>query len=257
MYKIVFLDIDGTLVNEDKIIPKCNVEAVQKLKQNGFEVVLATGRPPYHFDFIKKQLGIDSFVSCNGAYTCYKGKTIQATAFDKKHIKKLLELSKENNHPLVFSSHEKTVSNAKDHQEIIESFDYLKINYSPDFEPYFWKKEEIYQIMLYCKEHEEPFYHQAIKELSFVRWHPYSVDVIPPNVSKVTGIKAVLNHLGFKRVEAIAFGDGLNDREMLNFVGMGIAMGNAHDKLKPHADMVTRSVDNGGISFALNQLQII
>lgn len=257
MYKIVFLDIDGTLVNNDKTISTNTKRAIHQLKQNGVEVVLATGRPPYHFTTFASELGIKSFVSFNGAYVCYEGKIIQATTINQKHIEKLVELSRENNHPLVFSNHEKSVSNHPGHLDVIESFHSLKLDYLPEYQPDFWKETELYQVMLYCKENEEILYQQSIPELSFVRWHPLALDVMPAHLSKATGIKAMLEYLDLTPDEAIAFGDGLNDKEMLSFVGMGVAMGNAHHNIKAYANMITKSVDEDGIPYALSQFGLI
>lgn len=257
MFKIIFFDIDGTLVNNDKILSKNTIKAVHQLKQNGLDVVLATGRAPHHIISFSEQLGIRSYVSLNGAYVCYEGKIIQSTALEKMIIEKLLELSVENNHPLVFSNNEKTVSNQLNHPEVIESFDSLKLDYVPGYQPNFWKETEIYQVMLYCKEHEETIYRESIPELQFVRWHPLSLDVMPAHLSKATGIKAMLDYLGLTPKEAIAFGDGLNDKEMLSFVGMGVAMENAHHSLIPYAKMVTKSVDEDGIIYALCKFGLI
>jgi hypothetical protein len=257
MFKIVFFDIDGTLLNQEKIIPSNTLKAVLQLKQNGLEVVLATGRAPHHLTAVSEQLGVNAFISFNGAYVSYKGKTIQAVPFNKTLLGKFIQYAGKKNHPLVFSNLEKTVSNVMNHPEVIESFDSLNLNYTPEYQPDFWHKEEIFEVMLYCKAHEEETYKKLFPEFSFVRWHPLVLDVIPATLSKATGIKAMLEYLGIKPEEAIAFGDGLNDKEMLSFVGMGIAMGNSHQDLLPYADMITRSADDDGIPYALSKLGLI
>ncbi|HWO74335.1 MAG TPA: Cof-type HAD-IIB family hydrolase [Bacillus sp. (in: firmicutes)] len=258
MYKIVFLDIDGTLVNHEKKVSEGTKQAIKQLKQNGIEVALATGRPPYHFTEIAEEIGLNSFVSLNGAYACYQGKVIpQKSEISKDLLEKLMKHSSELGHPLTFSSHLKTVSNHKDHPEIIKSFQDLKLDYCPEYQPQFWKEEVIYQAMVYCKQHEEGYYHEMIPELTFTRWHHLSMDVMSADVSKASGIKAMLEYLGFSAKEAVAFGDGLNDKEMLTFVGMGVAMGNAHDEIKPYANMVTKSNEEDGIVHALYELGLL
>ena len=258
MYKIVFLDIDGTLVNHEKKVSEGTKQAIHQLKQNGIEVSIATGRPPYHFTSIAAEIGVDSFVSLNGAYACYQGKYIpQDSHIPNEHLEKLIKLSNDKGHPLAFSNHQKTVSNHKDHPEIIRSFEDLKLDYAPEYQPQFWKEEVIYQAMVYCREDEESYYQEMIPELTFTRWHPLSMDVMSAHVSKAAGIKAMLKHLGLSHEEAVAFGDGLNDKEMLTFVGMGIAMGNAHSEIKPYANMVTKSNEEDGIVHALLELGLI
>lgn len=70
-------------------------------------------------------------------------------------------------------------------------------------------------------------------------------------------MKKVLHHLELAPEEAIAFGDNLNDLEMLSYVGVGVAMGNAVDETKKKADFVTKPINQDGISYALQKLQVI
>ncbi|HDR7611720.1 TPA: HAD-IIB family hydrolase [Bacillus mycoides] len=76
-------------------------------------------------------------------------------------------------------------------------------------------------------------------------------------VVKLTAIQKVLEHLKICKSEAIAFGDGGNDIEMLQYVGLGIAMGNGGEELKTKADFVTKKASEGGIAFALKEFRII
>ena len=89
------------------------------------------------------------------------------------------------------------------------------------------------------------------------RWHPLFTDLIPEGSSKAVGIECLLKHFGIRREETMAFGDGANDIEMLDYVGTGVAMGNAADIVKAHADYVTDSSDDDGIANALTRLGII
>ena len=89
------------------------------------------------------------------------------------------------------------------------------------------------------------------------RWHPQFSDLVNANNSKASGIESILRHFGIKKEECIAFGDGGNDIEMLEYCGIGVAMGNADDSVKAHADYVTTSVDEEGIEHALLSLDII
>ena len=83
------------------------------------------------------------------------------------------------------------------------------------------------------------------------------MDVIPAGGSKAKGIEAVLKHIGRSKDEVVAFGDGLNDVEMLSYVGLGIAMGNANDEVKSYANHVTSSVDEKGIRRGLEHAGLL
>ena len=89
------------------------------------------------------------------------------------------------------------------------------------------------------------------------RWHNLFTDLIPADSSKAVGIERILAHFGIDRNESIAFGDGANDIEMLQYVGTGIAMGNAADIVKQNSDLVTDSADDEGIWNALKKLNVI
>src|SRR5699024_1098951 len=98
--KIVFFDIDGTLVNDEKNIPTSAKKAIETLKQNNVYVVIATGRAPFMFENIRQELGIDSFVSFNGQYVVFEGETIYENPIDREPLKNLYQASKENNYPM-------------------------------------------------------------------------------------------------------------------------------------------------------------
>lgn len=255
-YKVVFIDIDGTLVNEEKQIPNDALEAIEDLQKKGIEVVLATGRAPYFFTHIREKLNINSYLCFNGSLVVHKGEIIYDKAISKDTLEKLETLALEHNHPIVFQGRKKYRSKHNQHPHVLESFASLKVEV-PLYHEQYWKEEEIYQSLLYCQEHEEDLYHESFSDIHFVRWHRLAMDVIPKGGSKATGIKVMLDHIGLSTSEAVAFGDGLNDKEMLSFVGMGIAMGNAHEEVKPFAKYVTKSVDQGGLKNGLIQIGLL
>jgi hypothetical protein len=255
-YKIVFFDVDGTLVNEEVKIPLDTKESIRKLKEQNIEVCLATGRAPFHLKDIAEELGIDSFVSFNGSYVVHKGQVIYEHPINQANLELLETHAHQFKHPIVYLSHEKCCTNDSQHPHIIESFQSVKVE-PPRYHPHYWKDTKIYQALLYCQEHEELYYQGKFADLSFIRWNRVSMDVLPSGGSKAKGIAVMLQHLKLSPDDAVAFGDGLNDKEMLSFVGMGIAMGNAHEEVKSFAKFTTRHVNDGGIRYGLQQVQLI
>lgn len=255
-YKIAFFDIDGTLVNEEKQIPQDTIEAIKELKARGVEAVISTGRAPYFFKPIAEQLGIESYISLNGAYVVYQGKTVFKRVIPKNSIQLLVQHASHHNHSLVFEGEAYYYANAENDPYIIESVNSLRVE-QPHFRPDYWQHEDVFQAFLHCTQEEEHLYVGHFPDLRFVRWHPQAVDVLPSDGSKAQGIRSLLDALGIAKEEAIAFGDGLNDKEMLEFVGLGIAMGNSHPELIAHADYVTSSVDEQGIRNGLIHAKLL
>ncbi|MGI6186764.1 MAG: Cof-type HAD-IIB family hydrolase [Brevibacillus sp.] len=256
-YKIVFFDIDGTLLNTDHTIPEETRRAVRQLQENGVLVAIATGRAPFHLLPVAQELGIDTYVGFNGSYVVAEGRLIRETPLSRKTLADLEATAHANGHPMVFLSADTCYANTADHPHVIESFHSLRLA-PPVCRQRYWEEASIYQAFLYCGEQEEHNYFTRFRDdVSFVRWHRVVLDVLPPNGSKARGIEAVLRHYGLKPEDAVAFGDGLNDREMLAYVGMGVAMGNAHEQVKPLANMVTRHVNDAGIHYGLRQLGLI
>ena len=85
-------------------------------------------------------------------------------------------------------------------------------------------------------------------------WISFGADIVPVNGSKAEGIKQLVQHLSEKPEQIVAFGDGYNDIEMLQLADIGVAMGNASDAVKAHADFITKPIDEDGIYYACEKL---
>ncbi|MGA9227298.1 MAG: Cof-type HAD-IIB family hydrolase [Mesobacillus sp.] len=256
MSKIVFFDIDGTLLDHDKNLPASTKEAITLLKENGVFVAIATGRAPFMFENLRKELDIDSFVSFNGQYVVFENEPIYKNPLNSQKIEELYFKAKEKGHPVVFMNHMTMKASVKHHAYIEESLGGLKFAH-PDHDDAFYVDRDLYQTLLFCEEGVEDFYRETYPDFTLIRWHPYSVDILPAGGSKAEGIKKMIERLGFKPEDVYAFGDGLNDFEMLKAAGTGVAMGNAVPELKEHANLVTRDVDDDGIWYGLKELKLI
>lgn len=254
--KLIFFDIDGTLLDHDKIIPINTVNAISELKAAGHYVAIATGRAPFMFEDIRNSLSIQSFVSFNGQYVVLDDETIYKNPLNKPTLRELHKESTIAGHPLVFMDHSTMKASFENHADIHESLGSLHFKH-PEVDPYYYEENEIFQTLLFCKETDEAPYVSSYKDLHFIRWHKVSTDVLPSGGSKAKGIEIMMNRLGVDRNNVIAFGDGLNDLEMLEFAGVGVAMGNGVQKAKDVADIVTKPVDEDGISHGLELLKLI
>ena len=120
-----------------------------------------------------------------------------------------------------------------------------------------YKSEEIYQGILYVDFNDRKQLEKEISELKFTSWHPQAVDLIPPNSGKTLGIEKFIEKENIDVQETMAFGDGENDIDMLQYVGLGIAMGNSDKRVKKCADYITDSCENDGIYKALKHIELI
>ncbi|MBO4599973.1 MAG: HAD-IIB family hydrolase, partial [Bacteroidales bacterium] len=116
---------------------------------------------------------------------------------------------------------------------------------------------EVFQIIAVMPASRDAEVLDLLPHCRLPRWHPQFSDLVHMDNSKAVGIESILNHFGIGREECIAFGDGGNDIEMLQYCGIGVAMGNADSAVKSCADYVTTSVDEEGIESALITLHII
>lgn len=256
MKKIVFFDIDGTLLDHEKKLPSSTKKAIQLLKENGVFVAIATGRAPFMFTNLKKELDIDSYVSFNGQYVVFENEAIYKNPLNQTELERFSLETNNYEHPLIFMNQLTMKATTKYHPYIESSMGSLLFPH-PDEDQSFYVHNEIYQSLLFCKEDEEKLYFENYPEFDFIRWHPYSVDILPKGGSKAEGIKKMIERLGFELKDVYAFGDGLNDLEMLKAVGTGVAMGNGVPEAKALANLITTDVNKDGIWNGLKELKLI
>ncbi|RWZ60758.1 Cof-type HAD-IIB family hydrolase [Halobacillus fulvus] len=254
--KIAFFDIDGTLLNHQKELPKETVQAIQDLKEAGVYCAIATGRAPFMYEWIRDELGIDSFISFNGQYVVLEGKEIYTNPLSREHLKALHLEAEEREHPMVFMDHEGMKATTPGHSYIHDSLGTLFFGHPP-VDASYYEKRDIYQSLLFCEGDEIDYYRKKHEEFDYIRWHPYSCDVLPSGGSKAEGIKKMIEAVGLTIEDAYAFGDGLNDIEMIREVGTGVAMGNAVPQTKSVSDYVTDDVDQGGLVKAIYEIGLL
>jgi len=254
--KIIFFDIDGTLLDEDKNLPESTKLAIAELKRKGHQVAIATGRAPFMFKELRELLDIHSYVSQNGQLVVSEGEVIYANPLRRDLLEALTEYAVAHDHPLVYSGAEDMKASMDKHIDVESSMGTLKLAL-PSYDPDYYRTRDIYQSIVFCTEEAEEAYRQAFPELKFVRWHPVSMDVLPSNGSKANGIAQMIDILGYRREDIYAFGDQLNDLEMLEFAGHSVAMGNAPDSVKQAARYVTRHVNEDGILFGLQKVGLL
>lgn len=254
-YKIAFFDIDGTLTSPiDGSISESTKSALNDLKNQGVILVAATGRPLSMCDDIRS-LGIDVFITSNGGYVKHGERVIHKVPMKPETLQSVMGFADKEKHALSFYTEELSMSKVQNpniltaFKETLSLNDFPRINQAPF-------KEEVFLLCLFADDEMVKKYVQVFPTLTFRRWHPYILNVLEDDVSKSLAIQQVLKHFNLEASEAIAFVEGNNDIDMLEMVGLNIAMGNGSDQVKRAADFVTKTSSEDGIEFALSTFGI-
>lgn len=274
MKKVVFFDIDGTLVSSQNFIPESAKRAIKELKKQNVLPVIATGRATILLEEVRKELEIDSYIAMNGQLIVIEGKPIYTNPISDTVLKRLMKQASDDRKGIVLCGTEDIYSNSL--ISLVKRSSILKvlknvgklvpgkiqmslfrrlIRKPPKPEDY--EGKDICQVILEVNKQEEAVYRKNFKELHFARSNDYTVDVISSGVSKATGIERLIKELGIELKDTYAFGDSLNDLEMIQYVGTGVSMGNGWKELKQVADMITDDVSNDGIEKGLKRLNLI
>lgn len=244
--KIIFFDIDGTLINMNKKqISQKMLETLKRLKENQIRICLATGRTPMswpHFDGIE----FDAFLTFNGSYCFTKDQDISSFPIPSYDVQQIIQNAKKLHRPLSIATKNRIASNGKD-DDLVQYFDFakMKVEVADDFNEV--AKDEVYQIMVGCREKDYSILMDNVENAKITAWWDRAVDIIPAQSGKGIGIQKILDYYQLDTSQALAFGDGNNDIEMLQTVGTGVAMGNASSQVKEIADDICGHVCDDGI----------
>ncbi|MBO5092979.1 MAG: Cof-type HAD-IIB family hydrolase [Lachnospiraceae bacterium] len=244
--KIAFFDIDGTLIDMGrKRISEKMLETLFRLKENHIQIWIATGRSPLslpHFPDIE----FDGFLTFNGSYCFDRERTLYSRCIPVDDVRKIIRNAEGLGRPVCLAAKDRFAANGKD-DDLVEYFSFAKmeVEIADDFDDVAGR--EVFQIMAGCRIEERGAMLQGADGAEITAWWDRAVDIIPAGSGKGTGVAKVLERCGFNREEAIAFGDGNNDIELLQAVGRGVAMGNASTELKRIADDVCGHVAQDGI----------
>ncbi|MBC2579719.1 sugar-phosphatase [Clostridium sp. DJ247] len=263
MYKLVALDMDGTLLDKDKTISEENFKAIQDARKKGVKVILATGRPLKGIENYLQQLDLvseeDYAVAFNGAVVqnVKTGEVLAKNYMNMNDIKYLYNLSKEldvNIHTLTLDTCLTPKLNKYSEFEAEMNNIPLKVVDFDNLDP----NTTIVKVMFID---EENILNRVIANLpseaydkyTVIRSAPYFLEFINKKVHKGFGIETLAKNLGIKQEEIICMGDAGNDIHMIEYAGLGVAMGNAFPEVKEIANYVTKTNDEHGVAHVINK----
>ena len=262
-FKLVALDMDGTLTNDEKLITPKTKAALIEIQKQGAVVVLASGRPTTGLYEEASELKLHEFggylLSYNGARI---SKAIDRTVIHEDRLPRhmipgLVEHVSKFPVSMIFDDGVSLYTTDRDgyavsvesritHLDIVEItnlnkvYEVAPVKLLMSAEPTVLRGIE--------KEIGAPF-----PELEFVRSAPFFLEAVNKGVSKGAALKLLAESLGIKREEIMAFGDGQNDKSMIEYAGLGVAMGNALEEVKEVADLITLTNEEDGVSHMVEK----
>lgn len=245
--KIVFFDIDGTLIDmQTKRITPATLETLRRLRAGGVKICLATGRSPITLPDIP-DVKFDAYLTFNGSLCYTETETIFSNPLAPDDVRTLVRNATALGRPVAAAMRDELAANGAD-QDLTDYFAIANEvpRIVPDFDDLCHTKD-IYQVMLGCRAADYEAVLQGAHGAKIAAWWDRAVDVIPAGGGKGIGIQKTLAYFGLTPAQAAAFGDGNNDCEMLDAVGLGVAMGNASSELKARADAVCGDVAQDGV----------
>lgn len=246
MIKIAFFDIDGTL--KDMTKPHMSdtiVNMLHQLQDKGIKICVATGRPPIILpDF--RGVDFDVYLTFNASYCYTKEDVIFNNPIPNKDVQQIIKNATSIGRPVEVAGMDRMCANGED-QDLIDymAISHQKVNIVEDFEEYSY--HDIYQVMVGTKPSEHEALMKDASGAKLTAWWERAGDIVPANGGKGRGVQSVLDYYGFSKEEAVAFGDAGNDIEMLQAVGLGVAMENATAELKAVADDICGHVKDDGV----------
>lgn len=244
--KIIFYDLDGTLIDHKTgcISPKTR-QMLKTLREKGILQCIVTGRPCASLpDF--GDLKFDAMATFNGCF-CYTDETvIYKNPIDRENVRIVMENAAALGRPVSIAVADRLAANGID-RDLADYYRVagLELTVAEDFDEAC--REDIYQIMLGFRPEEETAIIRGTDQVKLAFSWERAVDVIPKTGGKGSAVRHILDYFHLSAEEAMAFGDSHNDIEMLQAVGMGVAMGNASPQVKAIARHVCGTVEEDGI----------
>lgn len=287
MYKLIAIDLDGTLLDSYGQISEKNKNTIKKAINQGVEVVLTSGRSIMSVKNLADEINANNYIICgNGAmiYDLKKGEIIYGNLLNKNKVLQLIQICDENS--IYYSVYTKNTIITKNlnynvlfyHQENANKPDNKQthIQIVQDIYNYILNSPEEEYIKLVVCDDNNIIFNSIIKILKGVKGvdvldvghmsrkliksgtEEFSIEyfyteINSQNVDKWTAISHLINRLGIKSEEVMAIGDNVNDKTMLENAGLGVAMENSAPYIKEIADVVTSSNNDDGVAKIIEE----
>lgn len=286
MYKLIAIDLDGTLLNSYGIIPEENRKAIKKAQEAGINVVLASGRTTNSVKSLAEELGGNEYIICgNGSliYDLKKEEIIYDKFIEKTKALQIIQICEQNSIYYNVYTEDMVIAKTLDnnvlfyHQENANKPDSkkTKINLVDNIYEYVRNLEGKNILKFTISDKSSIIFNSIIKKLRLIKnidvldvahmsrkiikagteevsLEYYYTEITSENVDKWNAIEWLANKLKIEKSEIMAIGDNINDKMMIENAGIGIAMGNSDPKIKEIADKVVATNNECGVAEAMS-----
>ncbi|MGX6441878.1 Cof-type HAD-IIB family hydrolase [Neobacillus sp. K501] len=262
-YKMIVLDLDDTLLRDDLTISPRTKQALMEAQEAGVKVVLASGRPTSAMLSIAEELRLSEYgsfiLSFNGAkiINCRTGEEWFSSMLPTEIVHQLYEISRRENvwiHTYVGDTI--VTENANPYTDIEGELTKIPIKVVKNFVDAV--TEPVVKVLMLEEPEllarvEKKLQKEFAGRLSVMRSKPFFLEFTEFGVTKGTSLNSLIQQLGISRDEVIAIGDSGNDLSMIQFAGLGVAMGNAAEEIKAQADFITDTNMNDGVAKVVEE----
>lgn len=263
-YRLLVLDLDGTLTNKKKEITKHTRDTLLQAQEKGIKIVLASGRPTYGIMPLAKELKLDQYEGFILAYNggqiidCKTGELMYENVLDPEVYPYLYACAKDNGFQILSYKDEYIISeNAEDQYVQHEAF--LNKMPSKTVENFLEVIDFPVPKCLIVGDPQplsllEPVMKKELEsKMNVFRSEPFFLELVPNGIDKARCLAVLLDELGMTPQEMIACGDGFNDLSMIQFAGLGVAMKNAQEPVREAADFITLSNEEDGVAHVVER----
>lgn len=263
-YKLLVLDLDGTLTNPKKEITEHTRQTLIQAQEKGLKIVLASGRPTYGIAPLAEKLELQKYegyiLSYNGGEIIdwKTGELMYKNLLDHDVLPYLYQCAKQNDFAIVTYEEEYVLTEHPDDEYVQKEalLNVMKIKKVDNFLDAV--KHPIAKCLIVGEPTrlavlEKEMYEHLKERMGVFRSEPYFLELVPKGIDKAQSLSVLLKEIGMTKEEMIAIGDGFNDLSMIKYAGLGIAMANAQDIVKENADFITLSNAEDGVAYAVEK----
>ena len=262
-YKLIAVDMDGTLLDSDKKLSRESIAAVKRYTDSGGIFIISTGRPIQGVENYYEILGIDTPVlAFNGAMiiTPFERKILYEITLDEETALNAIQYGRELGTTLCIWSENRL--HAFEICERVKTYA-ARSGVTPTIieDAGTIAKQGISKVLWYDEESKIEKYQIGIEQhikgtYNYFTSELYYLEFVNPEASKASGLRFLGEYYGIEQAEMIAIGDGMNDISMIEYAGLGVAMANAAEKVKAAADFITLTNDEDGVVHVIDEIAL-